>query len=70
MSNTKLPGGLYLGYLKVKSSMDLIRVFVPERTPNVLPHSKIRDNQHVSGYIQIIGILSVDIKFYTVDVGQ
>lgn len=44
----KLPKGLYLGYLKMQSSVDLIQVVVPSKTPNVLPHCKIRDNGHVS----------------------
>ncbi|GAB6025733.1 hypothetical protein CHUAL_011717 [Chamberlinius hualienensis] len=48
MSSQSLRRGLYLGYLKTKSSMDLIRVLVPEKTPNVPPHYKIRDNPHIS----------------------
>ncbi|KAH6943736.1 hypothetical protein HPB50_026087 [Hyalomma asiaticum] len=47
-SSKPLPRGLYLGYLKLKSSMDLISVLVPYRNPNVLPHCRIRDNPHVS----------------------
>ena len=43
-----LPKGLYLGYLKLKSSVDMIRVQVPKKMPNVLPHVKVRDNPHVS----------------------
>ncbi|CAN8003016.1 unnamed protein product [Ixodes hexagonus] len=43
-----LARGLYLGYLKLKSSMDLISVLVPYRNPNVLPYCRIRDNPHVS----------------------
>lgn len=48
VSSIPLPGGLYLGYLKLKSSMDLISVLVPYKNPNMLPHCKIRDNPHVS----------------------
>lgn len=48
VSNIKLSGGLYLGYLKMQSSVDLIQVVVPGKAPNVLPHCKIRDNSHVS----------------------
>ncbi|XP_014667903.1 PREDICTED: ankyrin repeat and fibronectin type-III domain-containing protein 1-like [Priapulus caudatus] len=43
-----LDRGLYLGYLKLRSSVDLLRVLVRENTPNVLPHVKIRTNPHVS----------------------
>ncbi|XP_046632316.1 uncharacterized protein LOC124311980 isoform X5 [Daphnia pulicaria] len=48
VSNKPLPRGLYLGYLKMKSSVDLIRVLVPKDAPNLLPHAKIRDNPWVS----------------------
>ena len=43
-----LSKGLYLGYLKLRSSVDQIRVLVPEKTPNVLPYVKIRECQNVS----------------------
>ena len=49
-SNRSLKRGLYLGFLKMKSSVDLIRVLVPKESPNLLPHSKIRDNPWVSRY--------------------
>ncbi|KAK3930258.1 Ankyrin repeat and fibronectin type-III domain-containing protein 1 [Frankliniella fusca] len=48
VSSIRLSRGLYLGYLKMHSSVDLIQVVVPSKTPNVLPHCKIRDNPHVS----------------------
>ncbi|XP_032665032.1 uncharacterized protein LOC116841322 isoform X3 [Odontomachus brunneus] len=48
VSGIKLSKGLYLGYLKMQSSVDLIQVVVPAKSPNVLPHCKIRDNPHVS----------------------
>lgn len=48
VSSKKLSKGLYLGYLKMQSSVDLIQVVVPMESPNVLPHCKIRDNPHVS----------------------
>ncbi|XP_076292491.1 ankyrin repeat and fibronectin type III domain containing protein wide awake isoform X5 [Lasioglossum baleicum] len=48
VSSIKLSRGLYLGYLKMQSSVDLIQVVVPAKSPNVLPHCKIRDNPHVS----------------------
>ncbi|XP_066966136.1 ankyrin-repeat and fibronectin type III domain-containing 1 isoform X4 [Macrobrachium rosenbergii] len=48
VSRVPLRRGLYLGYLKLKSSVDVLQVLVPEKTPNVFPHVKIRDNPHVS----------------------
>lgn len=48
VSNKPLPRGLYLGYLKMKSSVDLIRVLVPKDAPNLLPHARIRDNPWVT----------------------
>ncbi|XP_043281006.1 uncharacterized protein wake isoform X2 [Venturia canescens] len=48
LSSIKLTKGLYLGYLKMQSNVDNVQVFVPSKAPNVLPHSKIRDNPHVS----------------------
>ncbi|XP_059477970.1 ankyrin repeat and fibronectin type-III domain-containing protein 1 isoform X3 [Neocloeon triangulifer] len=47
LSGTKLGRGLYLGYLKLRSSVDLIQILVSNRAPNVLPHCKVRDNPHV-----------------------
>ena len=47
-SSKSLPRGLYVGYLKLSSSMDDINVVVPAATPNVLPHVRVRDNANVS----------------------
>ncbi|XP_029707285.1 ankyrin repeat and fibronectin type-III domain-containing protein 1 isoform X2 [Takifugu rubripes] len=47
-STKQLTPGLYLGYLKLSSSVDQIRVLVSQQTPNVLCHSRIRDNANVS----------------------
>ncbi|XP_056286461.1 ankyrin repeat and fibronectin type-III domain-containing protein 1 [Pseudoliparis swirei] len=47
-SSLRLPPGLYLGYLKLSSSVDQIRVLVSQRTPNLLCHSRVRDNGNVS----------------------
>ena len=47
-SSKTLPRGLYLGYLKLASSMEHINIMVPDATPNVLPHVRVRDNAHVS----------------------
>ncbi|XP_022235199.1 ankyrin repeat and fibronectin type-III domain-containing protein 1-like [Limulus polyphemus] len=47
-STAPLSRGLYVGYVKLKSSVDVIRVLAPRRAPNVLPFSRIRENPHVS----------------------
>ncbi|KAJ8363726.1 hypothetical protein SKAU_G00125570 [Synaphobranchus kaupii] len=47
-SQHRLSPGLYLGYLKLSSSVDQIKVLVPQRVPNMLCHFKIRDNWNVS----------------------
>ena len=53
-SMTALPKGLYAGYLKLTSSVDLIRIMVPEKLPNVLPYCKIRDTPHVIKLVLIL----------------
>ncbi|XP_035853733.1 ankyrin repeat and fibronectin type-III domain-containing protein 1-like [Sander lucioperca] len=47
-STHRLAPGLYLGYLKLSSSVDQIRVLVSQRTPNMLCYSRVRDNANVS----------------------
>uniref|UniRef100_A0AAY4AHK7 Ankyrin repeat and fibronectin type III domain containing 1 n=1 Tax=Denticeps clupeoides TaxID=299321 RepID=A0AAY4AHK7_9TELE len=47
-SQHRLTPGLYLGYLKLSSSVDQIKVLVPQRMPNMLCHSRIRENWNVS----------------------
>lgn len=47
-STQKLSRGLYLGYLKMFSSFDTIKIVCQSKNPNVLPNCKIRDNPHVS----------------------
>ncbi|KAM7381064.1 hypothetical protein PAMA_012074 [Pampus argenteus] len=47
-SSHRLAPGLYLGYLKLSSSVDQIRVLVSQRTPNMLCHTRVRDNANVS----------------------
>nr|NP_001247243.1 wide awake, isoform C [Drosophila melanogaster]AFH06561.1 wide awake, isoform C [Drosophila melanogaster] len=44
----RLEPGLYLGYLKMQCSIDQIQVVVPVKTPNVLPHCKVRENSHIT----------------------
>ncbi|XP_019761936.1 uncharacterized protein LOC109538936 isoform X3 [Dendroctonus ponderosae] len=48
VSSLKLTRGLYLAYLKMQSSVDMIHLVVSTKTPNMLPHCKVRDNPHVS----------------------
>uniref|UniRef100_A0A8C4R3D3 Fibronectin type-III domain-containing protein n=1 Tax=Eptatretus burgeri TaxID=7764 RepID=A0A8C4R3D3_EPTBU len=43
-----LAPGLYLGFLKLCSSVDQIKILVPQTLPNVLCHTKVRDNGHLS----------------------
>ncbi|XP_041830300.1 ankyrin repeat and fibronectin type-III domain-containing protein 1-like [Melanotaenia boesemani] len=40
--------GLYVGILKLCSSVEQIRVLVPQRLPNLLCHTRVRHNAHVS----------------------
>ncbi|XP_030631009.1 ankyrin repeat and fibronectin type-III domain-containing protein 1 [Chanos chanos] len=47
-SQHRLAPGLYLGYLKLSSSVDQIKVLVPQRMPNMLCHARIRENWNVS----------------------
>ncbi|XP_077482639.1 ankyrin repeat and fibronectin type-III domain-containing protein 1 isoform X1 [Stigmatopora argus] len=47
-SRKLLSPGLYLGYLKLCTSVEQIRALVPQKLPNVLCHTKIRDNNNVS----------------------
>ncbi|CAG5907725.1 unnamed protein product [Menidia menidia] len=47
-SRKLLPPGLYLGYLKLCTSVEQIRALVPQKLPNILCHTKIRDNGNVS----------------------
>lgn len=47
----QLPRGLYLGYLKLQSSVEVVRIVAPARTPNVPPHTRVRDNPHVSALV-------------------
>ncbi|KAK5905455.1 hypothetical protein CgunFtcFv8_001419 [Champsocephalus gunnari] len=44
----RLSPGLYLGFLKLSSSVDQIRVLVSQRHPNMLCHTRVRDNGNVS----------------------
>ncbi|XP_041473244.1 ankyrin repeat and fibronectin type-III domain-containing protein 1-like isoform X2 [Lytechinus variegatus] len=48
VSSLPLSRGLYVGYLKLRSSLGNIRIQVPERHPSMLPHIKVRDNYNVS----------------------
>ncbi|BFZ17311.1 hypothetical protein BsWGS_20349 [Bradybaena similaris] len=48
VSGICLPRGLYLGYVKLQASVEVLRVMVPNRTPNCVPHVKIRDCPNVS----------------------
>nr|XP_038943308.1 ankyrin repeat and fibronectin type-III domain-containing protein 1 isoform X3 [Rattus norvegicus] len=47
-SHQRLSPGLYLGYLKLCSSVDQIKVLVTQKLPNILCHVKIRENHNIS----------------------
>lgn len=40
--------GLYVGYLKLHSSLNSIRVVVPDVLPSMLPFTRVRDNPHLT----------------------
>jgi hypothetical protein len=40
--------GLYISYLKIQSSIELVKLMVKSNMPNILPSQKIRDNPNVS----------------------
>jgi len=40
--------GLYLGYLKLRTSMDTLSIIVPNASTNVLPNVKIQDVPNVT----------------------
>jgi hypothetical protein len=46
--NNPLPRGLYIGFVKLKSSVEMMSVVVPRNSPNVMPHIRVRENPHVS----------------------
>lgn len=46
--NTVLARGLYVGFLKLQSNIDAIKVMVNFSVPNVLPSHKIRENPNIS----------------------
>ena len=43
--------GLYLGYLKARSTVASMKVICSREYPNVLPHHKIRENPNISQYV-------------------
>ena len=45
---TKLPQGLYIGYVRVTSFIDQLKILVPQNPPNVFPYIKIRNNSKVT----------------------
>lgn len=46
--NNQLARGLYIGYVKLRSSVDMMSVLVAKAAPNILPYAKIRENPHIS----------------------
>lgn len=56
-SGTPLPRGLYLCYLKLKSSVDLIRILVPQNKPNILPFVQVRNSPCVTRSVAVHALL-------------
>jgi len=50
VSGLCLQRGLYLGYIKLQASVEVLRVMVPNKMPSCVPHVKIRDCPNVSRY--------------------
>ena len=53
VSQVPLKRGLYLGYMKLQSSVEELQVVTQEKNPNMFPHIKIRDNPHISRLVFI-----------------
>ncbi|KAL4658036.1 ankyrin repeat and fibronectin type-III domain-containing protein 1-like isoform X1 [Arapaima gigas] len=53
--------GFYVGILKLCSSVDQIRILVPQKLPNLLCHTRVRHNPHISReeweWLQNIGVI-------------
>ncbi|KAL1279100.1 hypothetical protein QQF64_025773 [Cirrhinus molitorella] len=47
-SQQRAQPGLYVGVLKLCSSVDQLRILVPQRLPNMLCHCRVRNRSHVS----------------------
>ncbi|XP_050961577.1 ankyrin repeat and fibronectin type-III domain-containing protein 1 [Labeo rohita] len=47
-SQQRAQPGLYVGILKLCSSVDQLRILVPQRLPNMLCHCRVRNRPHVS----------------------
>ncbi|EMP40205.1 Ankyrin repeat and fibronectin type-III domain-containing protein 1 [Chelonia mydas] len=63
-SQQRLPPGLYLGYLKLCSSVDQIKVLVLQKLPNILCHVKIRDNSNVSNKLSEFSLSKLWVNLY------
>lgn len=44
----KLTRGLYVGYLKTQSNIELVKVMVSSQIPSMIPSYKVRDNPNVT----------------------
>lgn len=57
----RLERGLYVGFMKMQSTLEFIKMLVPRDMPNSLPYQKIRDNPNLSRYIWLTWSRSFDI---------
>lgn len=69
--HVRLPRGLYLGYLKLQSSVEVVRIVTPASAPNVPPHKRLRDNPHVSAeewdYLKSQSISATDTNILSIE---
>lgn len=60
-----LSKGLYVGFLKLQSNIDSVKVMVDYSIPNILPCQKIRNNPNISKWFLILNFpyLSEKLRF-------
>lgn len=73
VSSIRLAKGLYLGYLKLQASLELNRVLVPKKAPNILPNIKVRDCPNVSRYTLLFSDFAfnsklVNLKYFLIGI--
>uniref|UniRef100_A0A915E2D1 Uncharacterized protein n=1 Tax=Ditylenchus dipsaci TaxID=166011 RepID=A0A915E2D1_9BILA len=58
-SQIPLDPGLYISYLRLQSSLNVIRVTVPENVPSVLPFALVRSNPHIMPRAEDVAMLYI-----------
>ncbi|ESO10024.1 hypothetical protein HELRODRAFT_167861 [Helobdella robusta] len=66
---TRLPRGLYIGYVKLTSYIDQLRIIVPDNLSNVFPFVQVRNNAKVSSeeWDSLINLTATPTKLNKVD---